>query len=131
MAIKINATNTIRELFAARPDIQVDITLEDGEHQWTLHGGGILLRSELSRYMLSVRDLGNLSKDAENDAETTRQLNSEIEASWKRFKSCFLANMTSEDGSSERWINEAHYDFVNMPTILNQVLSQAVGGSND
>lgn len=129
MAIKINAVEAQRQFFATKPNIQVDITLEDGEHQWTLHGGGVLLRSELSRYALQLRDLGNMAKNFDNDDEAGNQVSQDIEAAWERFRSCFLANMTSEDGSAERWINDSKYDYVTMPAILSQILEQA-GASN-
>lgn len=130
MAIKINAVEAQRQFFATKPDIQVDITLEDGEHQWTLHGGGVLLRSELSRYALMIRDIGNLNKNVENDDEASEQLLNDMDAAWERFRSCFSANMTSEDGSAERWINDSKYDYVGMPTVLSQILKEA-GASND
>ena len=130
MAIKINANQVRQQIFAKQPDVQVDITLDDGDHTWTLHGGGTMLRSELSRYLLVTRDLGNLSKNAENDEQANAEILQEMNQAWKRFESCFLANMTSDDGSSEKWIGQCQYDYVVMPAIINQILDQ-VEGAND
>lgn len=128
MAIKINAVDAQRSFFAQKPDMEVDITLADGDHKWTLHGGGILLLSELNRYILQLRDLTALAQGDGND-DASKEVSAEINAAWERFLACFLANMTSDDGSAERWIKDAKYDYVTMPQILQEILKQA-GATN-
>lgn len=125
MAIKINAVDAQRDLFAAKPDIDVEITLDDGEHHWTLHGGGVLLQSELTRYELATKDIVSMAKNSNDDQQMASRLETEMNANWDRFRSCFVANMTSDDGSAERWIDGSKYDYVTMPRVLQSILTQA------
>ena len=133
MAVNFDYEGKRATLFQAKPDVQMNIKFEDGEHVWIFKNSASFLQSELTRFLLEVQSLATEASKIENvdqDPEAAKVFTDGLRRAEKRLQSAFNANVTSEDGSAEKWIDENINDFEIIGTMLTEMV-KAVKGPND
>ena len=132
MAVNFDYEGKRATLFQAKPDVQMNIKFEDGEHVWIFKNSASFLQSELTRFLLEVQSLATEASKIENvdqDPEAAKAFTDGLRRAEKRLQSAFNANVTSEDGSAEKWIDENINDFEIIGTMLTEMV-KAVKGPN-
>ena len=133
MAVNFDYEGKRATLFQAKPDVQMNIKFEDGEHVWIFKNSASFLQSELTRFLLEVQSLATEASKIENvdqDPEAAKTFTDGLRRAERRLQSAFNANVTSEDGSAEKWIDENINDFEIIGTMLTEMV-KAVKGPND
>lgn len=133
MAVNFDYEGKRATLFQAKPDVQMNIRFEDGEHVWIFKNSASFLQSELTRFLLEVQSLATEASKIENvdqDPEAAKAFTDGLRRAERRLQSAFNANVTSEDGSAKKWIDENINDFEIIGTMLTEMV-KAVKGPND
>lgn len=109
MAIKMNLAERKQRMFEGKPDVEAKITLDDGvEHTWTIKNGGAMLEHELNRWAIEATQFQNIQGKVDgDDQEAMTKVFSRFNEINNRFCKAFKAVITSDDGSSDRWIDES------------------------
>lgn len=130
MAVNFDYKGIQATLFQAKPDVQMNIKFEDGEHVWIFKNSASFLQSELTRFLLEIQSLASEASKVENidqDPEAAKAFTEGLRAAEKRLQSAFNANVTSEDGSAEKWINDSINDFEAIGTMLTEMIKAVRG----
>lgn len=126
MAVKFNYVEQRDQLFKKKPDVEMSIEFDDGEHVWLFRNGGSFLETELQRMAVELRDLTNETKkikDIDHDQQAQQAFMDDMKSAMNRFKQAFKANVTSEDGSSDRWIEMNINNLELVGTLVAQMLA--------
>lgn len=130
MAVNFDYKGKQAALFQAKPDVQMNIQFEDGEHVWIFKNGASFLQSELTRFLLEIQSLASEASKVENidqDPEAAKAFTEGLRAAEKRLQSAFNANVTSKDGSAEKWIAGNINDFETIGTMLTEMIKAVKG----
>ena len=130
MAVNFDYKGKQAALFQAKPDVQMNIEFEDGKHVWIFKNSASFLQSELTRFLLEIQSLASEASKVENidqDPEAAKAFTEGLRTVEKRLQSAFNANVTSEDGSAEKWINENINDFETIGTMLTEMVKAVRG----
>ena len=130
MAVNFDYKGKQAALFQAKPDVQMNIQFEDGEHVWIFKNSASFLQSELTRFLLEIQSLASEASKVENidqDPEASKAFMEGLRAAEKRLQSAFNANVTSKDGSAEKWIGENINDFETIGTMLTEMIMAVKG----
>lgn len=130
MAVNFDYKGKQAALFQAKPDVQMNIQFEDGEHVWIFKNSASFLQSELTRFLLEIQSLASEASKVENidqDPDAAKAFARGLRAAEKRLQSAFNANVTSEDGSAEKWIDENINDFETIGTMLTEMIKAVKG----
>lgn len=108
MAQRFDAVATQARLFKQRPDKTVTITLDDGDHTWTVKNGGAFIKKETIRLVSELQALSNTkaSVDTANDEGARNEFATAAKTAIDRYRSAFNAQITSEDESASKWLDE-------------------------
>ena len=130
MAVNFDYKGKQAALFQAKPDVQMNIQFEDGEHVWIFKNSASFLQSELTRFLLEIQSLASEASKVENidqDPDAAKAFTEGLRAAEKRLQSAFNANVTSKDGSAEKWIDENINDFETIGTMLTEMVKAVRG----
>ena len=130
MAVNFDYKGKQAALFQAKPDVQMNIQFEDGEHVWIFKNSASFLQSELTRFLLEIQSLATEASKVENidqDPDAAKAFTEGLRNAEKRLQSAFNANVTSEDGSAEKWIDENINDFETIGTMLTEMIKAVKG----
>ena len=130
MAVNFDYKGKQAALFQAKPDVQMNIQFEDGEHVWIFKNSASFLQSELTRFLLEVQSLASEASKVENidqDPEAAKAFTEGLRNAEKRLQSAFNANVTSKDGSAAKWIDENINDFETIGTMLTEMIKAVKG----
>lgn len=130
MAVNFDYKGKQAALFQAKPDVQMNIQFEDGKHVWIFKNSASFLQSELTRFLLEIQSLASEASKVENideDPEAAKAFMEGMRSAVKRLQSAFNANVTSEDGSAEKWIDENINDFETIGTMLTEMIKSVKG----
>lgn len=108
MAQRFDAVATQARLFKQRPDKTVTITLDDGDHTWTVKNGGGFIKKETIRLVSELQALSSTkaSVDTANDEGARNEFATAAKTAIDRYRSAFNAQITSEDESASKWLDE-------------------------
>lgn len=124
MAIKFNAAKTYSDYMKKQPDTAVTVTLEDGEHEWTVRNSGAFLQSELLRFQSEMLQIQKLTADAKDaSGEEQQQVLEIFNSSVNRLVDAFKEQVKSDDGSSSKWIDENRNDMQKLAVVLGGLVS--------
>lgn len=126
MAITFDITKRTNQLFKEQPDTTVNVKIDGVKHVWKIHNSGVFLTNELTRWASELQSFGDVNGDAMTDderAQFMRQFNKAND----RLVSAFRAQVSSEDGSSDRWIDDNISDPNIVATIVGGLV-QAING---
>ena len=124
MAIKFNANKVYSDYMAKQPDTAVTVTLEDGEHNWTVRNSGAFLQSELLRFQSEMLQIQKLTSDAEDaSGEEQQQVLEIFNSSVNRLVDAFKEQVKSDDGSASKWIDENRNDMQKLAVVLGGLVS--------
>ena len=124
MAIKFNANKVYNDYMAKQPDTAVTVTLEDGEHDWTVRNSGAFLQSELLHFQDDMLQIQKLTNDAEDATSEEQQQVLEIfNSSVNRLVDAFKEQVKSDDGSASKWIDENRNDMQKLAVVLGGLVS--------
>lgn len=123
-----NVDDRKAQLFAGKPDKDLTVTVDGEDHVWTFKNSGAFLLSELRRCGFQIAELAKNIKALEGnvEGEAAIKLLDEYNSAIGRFKNAFKAQVSSTDGSHERWINEA----VNEPDTMINLVQQMINALN-
>lgn len=130
MAVNFDYVEKRQQLFQAKPDVQMNIKLDDGEHAWIFKNSASFLRTETTRYFLEIQSIAQNAQDLQNmgDDEKAQQEFAEGKRSaTERFRSAFKASVTSEDGSSDKWIDDNINDIELLGAMLTEMIKVVRG----
>lgn len=121
------------QLFAGKPDKDLTVTIDGTDHIWTFKGSGSFLLSELRRCGFQIAELAKNIQALEGnvDDEVATKLLNEYNSALGRFKNAFKAQISSADGSHERWINEAIGEPDTMINLVQQMINALNKEQND
>lgn len=124
MAIKFNANKVYSDYMAKQPDTAVTVTLEDGEHNWTVRNSGAFLQSELLRFQSEMLQIQKLTADAKDaSGEEQQQVLEIFSSSVNRLVDAFKEQVKSDDGSATKWIDENRNDMQKLAVVLGGLVS--------
>lgn len=126
MAITYDITKTTNQLFKEQPDTTVDVKIDGVKHAWKFHNSGAFLANELARWGSELKAVGDVNTDAMTKDEQM-QVMQQFNKANDRLASAFRAQVTSKDGSSDRWIDET----ISNPNIVANVLGGLIQVIND
>lgn len=124
MALKFNANKVYKDYMSKQPDTAVTVTLEDGDHNWTVRNSGAFLQSELLRFQSEMLQIQKLTSDAESATTEEQQQVLEIfNSSVNRLVDAFKEQVKSDDGSASKWIDENRNDMQKLAVVLGGLVS--------
>lgn len=106
MAIKLDITKETEALFKGNPDVEVVVAIDGADHTWVVKNSGKFLKSEFTRYCMQIRGMEDIVKAAENDPDSSKKVEESFRQAMNRFENAFKAQVHSDDGSSDTWIEE-------------------------
>lgn len=121
------------QLFAGKPDKDLTVTIDGIDHAWTFKNSGSFLLSELRRCGFQIAELARSIQSLQGnvDDEAATKLLGEYNSAIGRFKSAFKAQVSSANGSHERWINEAVNEPDTMINLVQQMINALDKEQND
>ena len=131
MAVKFNADKVYNDYMSKQPDTAVTVTLEDGEHNWTVRNSGAFLQSELLRFQREMLQIEKLTDDAKDASSEEQQQVLEIfNSSVNRLVDAFNEQVKSDDGSARKWIEENRNDMQKLAVVLSGLVTAIQGAQN-
>ena len=131
MAVKFNADKVYSDYMSKQPDTAVTVTLEDGEHNWTVRNSGAFLQSELLRFQREMLQIEKLTDDAKDASSEEQQQVLEIfNSSVNRLVDAFNEQVKSDDGSARKWIEENRNDMQKLAVVLSGLVTAIQGAQN-
>lgn len=130
MAVNFDYVGKRQQLFQAKPDVQMNIKLDDGEHAWIFKNSASFLRTETTRYFLEIQSIAQNAQDMQSmgdDEKAQQEFAEGKRAATERFRSAFKASVTSEDGSSDKWIDDNINDIELLGTMLTEMIKVVRG----
>lgn len=130
MAVNFDYVERRQQLFQAKPDVQMNIKLDDGEHAWIFKNSASFLRTETTRYFLEIQSIAQNAQDLQtmgNDEKAQQEFAEGKRAATERFRSAFKSSVTSEDGSSDKWIDDNINDIELLGTMLTEMIKVVNG----
>ena len=122
MAIKLDITKETEGLFKGNPDIEATITIDGEDHVWTIKKSGRFLKSEFTRYCLQIQGMKDIIDASAGDDDATAKVIDSFKQALDRFTSAFRAQVSSEDGSSDKWIEATATEQDVMISIVSKLL---------
>lgn len=132
MAIKFNEQAQADIIFGKAKPVAVDfVTLDGKTHRWVFTGGGQFLLTEYQRYALELVPFSDDLQKAGDDAESISKVIKELRPAMKRFTRAWKANVKSDDGSSDEWIDQNLSNFTYSTAVLTNLMKAVQNADND
>lgn len=132
MAIRFSEQAQVDSLFGKAEPKAVDfITLDGKSHRWEFTGGGKFLLSEYQRYALELLPFSDDLQKAGNDTESLSAAVKELRPAMARFARAWKANVKSDDGSSDEWIDQNLANFTYSTAVLTNLMNALTDDRGD
>lgn len=126
----INLNEIRAKVYAARPDINVNMELGDGAPvQWTIKNGGRVLAFEMTRFGEELKHLSDVKTDG--DEEASQRVADKLASIMTRFRAAFLSSVVCESNpeSPAKFFDDNSSDLELLVAVIGQIINAAAEGS--